>query len=40
MDQRGLSGTRDAGDTCENAQRKIDVDVLEVVLSRADDLDE
>ena len=39
VNQRGFPGTGNAGDTCENAQWKIDVDVFKVVLSRANDLD-
>ena len=39
VDQRGFARTRNAGDACENSERKIDVDVLQVVLSRANDLD-
>ena len=39
VDQCGLSRPRNAGDTCENSKRKVDVDVLQVVLSRADDFD-
>lgn len=39
VDQRGFSRPRNPGDTCENSKRKVDVDVLQVVLSRATDLD-
>jgi len=39
VNQRGFYRPRNAGDTCENSNRKIDVDILQVVLSRANDLD-
>src|SRR5690606_23153000 len=35
VDQRGLAGSRDAGDGGEHAQRERDVDVPEVVLASA-----
>ena len=39
VDQRGLARARHARDRAEDAQRHLDVDVLEVVLGRAHDLD-
>ena len=39
VDQRGFARTRNAGDTCENSERNVDVDVLQVVLSCANNLD-
>ena len=39
VDQRRLARARHAGDAAEHAERHLDVDVLEVVLRRAADLD-
>ena len=39
VNQRGFAGTGNAGDTCKHAQRKFDINVLQVVLLRTDDLD-
>ena len=37
VDQRGLSGAGDPGDTAEDSERDFDVDFLEIVLFRAQD---
>ena len=39
VDQSGFAGTRNAGDAVENSERNFDVEILEVVLSRAGDPD-
>ena len=39
VDESGFSGAGNTGDTCEYAQWKIDLDVLEIVLSRSGDPD-
>ena len=39
VNQRGFPGTGNTGDTREYAQRKFDIDVLQVVLLPTDDLD-
>ena len=39
VNQGGFAGTGNAGDAGENAERNIDIDVLEIVLARAGDLD-
>ena len=39
VDERRFAGTGNAGDAGENAERNVDVDVLEIVLARAGDLD-
>ena len=38
MDQRALAGARYAGDDHQHAQRNVDIDVAQVVLGRAADL--
>ena len=39
LNQRRFPGTGNAGDAGENAERNFDIDVLEIVLGRAGDLD-
>ncbi len=39
VNQRRFAGTGNAGHAGENAERKIDIDVLQIVLARAGDLD-
>ena len=39
MDQRALAAAADAGDAAEHAQRNGDIELLQVVLVRAHDLD-
>ena len=39
VNQGGFPGTRNASDARENAQRNIDINTFEVVLSGANDLD-
>ena len=40
VDQRRFAGTGNARDTGEDAKRKIDIDIFQVVLGGACDLDE
>ena len=39
VNQGRFAGTGNAGDAGENAERKIDIDILQIVLARAGDLD-
>ena len=39
VNQRRFAGAGNAGHAGENAERKIDIDILEVVFARAGDLD-
>src|SRR5437660_4674360 len=39
VNERRFAGTRDAGDTGEDADWKMDIDILQIVLARAGDLD-
>ena len=39
MNESRLARARDAGDTIENAERNLDIEVLEVVFARAGDSD-
>jgi hypothetical protein len=40
VDQRRFAGTGNAGDTGEDAKRKIDIDIFQVVVGGASNLDE
>ena len=39
VDQRGFAGAGDAGDAVENAERDLDVEILQIVFARAGDSD-